>query len=70
VPSVHSRRRAAYPSSQGKDALYAQQLDAARLRGDWESPVPVAAAAGGKAPISWQELIRKYMKHNPNSTGV
>ncbi|PWN39349.1 TPR-like protein [Ceraceosorus guamensis] len=49
-----------------KGALYASELDAARLRGDWTAEHPTHLAGKGKN-ITWPELIRKYMKHNPNS---
>ncbi|CAD6888638.1 unnamed protein product [Tilletia controversa] len=47
-----------------KSDFYAKELDAARLRGEWLVQNPCNDQAG--KPINWAELIRKYMKHNPN----
>lgn len=47
---------------QAKGDVYAKALDAARLRGEWESSQP----SGTGKDVPWAELIRKYMKHNPN----
>jgi len=47
-----------------KSDYYVKELDAARLRGDWLVQNPCNDQTG--KPISWPELIRKYMKHNPN----
>jgi cargo-transport protein YPP1 len=47
---------------QAKGATYARALDAARLRGTWEGH----QQSGTGKDIPWSELIRKYMKHNPN----
>ncbi|KZO97334.1 hypothetical protein CALVIDRAFT_563124 [Calocera viscosa TUFC12733] len=48
-----------------KAGHYEQQLLAALCRGAWADPEP------GKSPkavwLSWNELIRKYKKHNPDS---
>lgn len=49
-------------SHQAKGATYARALDAARLRGAWDGHQP----SGTGKDIPWSELIRKYMKHNPN----
>lgn len=49
-------------SRQAKGDTYAKALDAARLRGEWEG----AQASGTGKDVAWSELIRKYMKHNPN----
>ncbi|KAK0554285.1 hypothetical protein OC846_002168 [Tilletia horrida] len=50
---------------QPKSDYYVKELDAARLRGDWLVQNPCNDQTG--KPISWPELIRKYMKHNPGN---
>ncbi|KAE8232062.1 hypothetical protein CF326_g2908 [Tilletia indica] len=47
-----------------KSDYYAKELDSARLRGEWLVQNPCNDQTG--KPINWAELIRKYMKHNPN----
>ena len=45
-----------------KGAFYSRELESARLRGDWDGDVAIT----GGAKLSWSELIRKHLKHNPN----
>lgn len=60
--SASRSRSSSIFSYQAKGATYARALDAARLRGAWESH----QQSGTGKDIPWTELIRKYMKHNPN----
>lgn len=48
--------------------MYARELDGARLRGDWDADVATRNGPKAGATLPWSELIRKYMKHNPNQT--
>lgn len=54
----HSRSR-----SQHKAETYAKELDRARLKGEWTS-----THLGSAKNLPWSELLRKYLKHNPNET--
>ncbi|KDN48453.1 TPR-like protein [Tilletiaria anomala UBC 951] len=66
-------------SSKGEQ--YAAELASARLRGEWAtseignsstsasggSSSAAVAAASGKKTAEWSELLRKFIKHNPDS---
>lgn len=54
---------------QNKGELYAKELDGARLRGEWESDTPTRIAGSKGEKVTWPELIRKYVKHNPEQQG-
>ena len=55
----------AQPKEQ-KGSFYSKELESARLRGDWDADVPLSAGPR----LSWSELIRKHLKHNPNDQTV
>lgn len=50
-----------------KSALYAKELEGARLRGEWSSEAPSHLHGGQGKKTDWPELLRKYMKHNPEN---
>lgn len=50
-----------------KSNLYAKELEGARLRGEWTSEAPSHLHGGQGKKIDWPELLRKYMKHNPDN---
>ncbi|CAO1626535.1 unnamed protein product [Jaminaea pallidilutea] len=55
-------------AKQQKGELYAKELDRTRLRGSWDDGhlnLPSKAKNN-----TWGELVRKYNKHNPNSTAI
>lgn len=59
-----SRSHLSIRKQQAKAELYSKQLDKARLKGAWH-PDRTGQQAQGK-DLGWSELIRKYVKHNPD----